>query len=184
LGDAVRVRLDEVRLLDVHRVVRRRVAGLVRRVQVRQVDAGRLGGQVVALDVDAPLLLHHRLEAADDGVVGGVGPVGDVDLALLLEGGGDLVLGHLLAEDRDLELLAGACARGGRRAGGRGGPPRSGGGRGGDGGAGGRTRGGGRRGAARAGCEQPARGRQRQPEPDGANHEGAPTQSALFQRGP
>jgi hypothetical protein len=93
--------LGPVVLFDRQHVVRGGIAGLEGGVEVGEVGARLLGRLVVELDFDAVDGLDVLLEAADEGVVGGVGPVADRDLAFALDLGPDLVERQLPIQDRD-----------------------------------------------------------------------------------
>ena len=102
-------------LLDRHDVVGRLGAGLLGGRERGHVGARRLAADVVQLDVDAVGVLDVRLELVDELIVGGVGPVADGQAAFGSDGRRDLLVGHVLVDDRDV-LGAGRGGAAGRRA--------------------------------------------------------------------
>ncbi len=98
LGDSV----GPVVLLHGHDVVGRLGAGLLGGREGGHVRARRLAADVVQLDVDAVGVLDVRLELVDQLVVGRVRPVADGQAALGSDGRRDLLVGHVLVDDRDV----------------------------------------------------------------------------------
>src|SRR6185503_7957204 len=104
-------------LLDRDHVVTGFAAGLLVGGELGQVLAWLLGPDVVELDVGAVRVLHVLLELVDDLVRRRVRPVADGERSLGRNRSLDLVVGHVLVDDRDV-LRAGCRAAGGGTAGG------------------------------------------------------------------
>ena len=108
LGDG----LSPVVLLDRQHVVWSIVAGADGDGQIGDVGARRLRTGVVERDLLVVDILDVVLEPLDQRVVGGIGPVANIDFAFLGDRGLDIVERHLRADDRHHHRTARGRRRG------------------------------------------------------------------------